>query len=108
MANASQTIQTNGLGTITYPVETAGNYFVESKSSIPTTSTGAPANSSLITVIKHNATTLVTSTAGASGAYANEIVCAVGDTLSVVYTSANSIDTALNAVKSTIVFASNQ
>ncbi len=107
MANFSQTLEFNGLGTIDQVVTEDGNYYVESKSTIPTISTGSTP-SALVTVIKQNGSTLFTSDAGQNGAYLNNIICAAGDTLSVTYSSTAAVDKVLNAVKSAIIVGSNQ
>ena len=108
MANGMKKIQFNGLGSYTWTVSEAGNYYVESKSSIPGVNQGSSSQSSLVTTIQHNGSTIFTSQTGASSAYTNEIICAALDTLAVTYTSSNAIDSGLNAVKSQIIFASTQ
>jgi hypothetical protein len=93
----------NGLGTFTNVVNTAGFYTVRSKSSLPTiTAGGVP--SGLVSTIQKNGSTVLASLAGASGVSASGISCAVGDSLSVVYSSALSTDAFpfINEIKSTI------
>jgi hypothetical protein len=101
-----QTLEFTGLGTLSYTVGTTGFYSVQSKSSIPTiTSGGVP--SSLVTTIQKNGSTVTNgaSVAGASGMSVSGISCAVGDVLSVVYSSALASDAAptINVIKSQVV-----
>lgn len=101
----SQLLEFSGLGTLTYVIDTAGSYAVKSKSSTPTLTSGGVA-SGLITTINLNGSPVAggTSDAGAMGSYAKGIVCAVGDTITVVYTSAVAADAApnINVIKSQV------
>lgn len=102
---SAQLLEFSGLGTLSYIVDVAGTYSVKSKSTLPTiTSGGVP--SSLVTTINLNGSPVTggTSDAGAQGSYARGIVCALGDTLSVVYTSALASDAApnINVIKSQV------
>lgn len=100
MANFNQNLVFQGLGTITITVPTADTYKMQVNSTIPTLTNGGGV-SALVCVIKQNASTLYTGTAGASGA-AFEAPLAANDVISFVFSSANAVDAALNAVKSAI------
>lgn len=100
MAQYAQNLVFQGIGTISVTVPFAGMYVVESKSSLPTLTNGGGV-SALVTTINKNGSAQYTGTAGATGARTN-FVCAAGDVIAVVYSSANAVDNALNAIKSTI------
>jgi len=105
-----QTLVFDGLGTASYTVGTAGTYSVRSKSSIPTLTAGGLA-SGLVSTIKLNSSTVLTSATGASGVSTSGIVCAVGDVLSVVYTSSVTADENppnANVIKSVITIFQGQ
>jgi hypothetical protein len=103
MAQYSQNLVFQGLGTISVTAPFAmTSLVVESKSSIPTLTNGGGV-SALVSVVKQNASTILTSATGASGIRAVIPNVAAGDVISIVYTSANAVDAALNAIKSQIV-----
>lgn len=102
---SAQQLEFSGLGTLTFVIGFAGTYAVKSKSSLPTiTSGGVP--SGLVTTINKNGSPVAggTSDAGAMGSYAKGIACVVGDTITVVYTSALASDAApnINIIKSQV------
>lgn len=92
-----------GLGTFVYTTTVTGIYTLDCQSTLPN-------NSALQIVLKKNSSTLIT----AGGATANptptqptlgartQIQCTAGDTVSVVLSSANNIDTQPNSVKSMV------
>lgn len=94
----------NGLGTFTQNLPAAGNYFVEGKSSIPTIVGGGGA-SALVATVNLNGSPIYTGTAGAEGFGRVTFAAAALDALTIVFTSANAVDAALNAVKSSIVIS---
>lgn len=99
----AQSLEFQGLGTLTYVIPVAGTYSVESKSSTPTaTSGGTP--SGLVTTINKNGSPVTggTSDAGSMGSTARGIACVVGDSITVVYTSAVAADALLNVIKSQV------
>jgi hypothetical protein len=89
-----QMLQFTGLGTLSYTVGQAGAWTVQSKSQIPTPTFDNGLVSGLVTTIQKNGSTVGngTSETGASGHSIQGIVCAVGDVLSVVYSSSASVD----------------
>ncbi len=101
---ANQSLEFTGLGTLTFTASVAGTYSCRSVSSLPTLTSGGVA-SGLVTTINHNGSQVNQSVAGALGCSASGIVCAVGDTITVVYTSALSTDAYpfINLIKSTVV-----
>lgn len=100
MANFNQTEVFQGLGTLAIGVPDAATYNVDVKSTIPTLINGGGV-SALVIVIKVNATTKYTGSAGNMGAWA-QVTCSAGDTINVVFSSSNAVDSALNAVKSVV------
>lgn len=98
----AQNLVFQGLGTITITSPYAGSFVVESKSTIPTITNGGGV-SALVCVVKQNTTTILTSATGANGIRALIPAVAVGDSISITYSSANAVDNALNAIKSNIV-----
>lgn len=102
MAQYSQTLIFQGLGTISITAPFAmDSLVVESKSSIPTLTNGGGV-SALISTVKQGSSTILASSAGASGVRAVVPNVAAGDVISIVYTSANAVDAALNVIKSQI------
>lgn len=107
MATYNQSAVFNGLGTFTVITPIAGNYFVEGKISLPTLSTGATANSAVVTTINQNGSPVYTGTAGAEG-FRTDIAAAANDTIAVVFSSAAAVDKALNVIKATIQIGQGQ
>lgn len=92
-----------GLGTFVNTIVTAGMYTVEVKTTLP-------ASSGVQIVLKQNASTLITvggttddptPTQQSIGAMTS-VNAAAGDTISVVLSSANAVDSIPNAVKSVV------
>ena len=102
MANApfNQNYTLSGLVTLSVGVPNAGPYVVKGKISLPTVTDGGGA-SSVVAVVNLNGSPVYTGTAGAEGFRAN-LLCAAGDTVAVVLSSAAAPDNVLNAVKSTV------
>lgn len=98
MSNFNQSFMLNGLGTFVTTLPDAGQVVVEGKLSLPQLSGGAPANSSVVVVVKQNSTTKYTGVAGAEGFRVSFIVSAL-DTVSIITSSSDAGDNALNAVK---------
>lgn len=88
----------SGLGTSTMSVASARPYALTGSLSLPGISKGDTANSQVVTVIKQNASTIFTSTAGAEGLNLT-IYTAAGDVISVITSSSAAIDKSLNVVK---------
>lgn len=102
----AQTFVFSGLGTLSYTVGVVGYYSVESKSDIPTATSGqGPCG--LVTTINKNGSPVTggTSSAGSSGSSVRGVSCVVGDVLTVVYTSALGADAYpyINRIKSNVV-----
>lgn len=107
-----------GLGTSTYTVLTAGEYTVGIKSTIPRDPGGSslfssqvsPFASALQIVINQNGSPVLTIGGSSTNPTPTQpslgssisLLCAAGDVLTVVLSSANAIDSQPNAVKSTI------
>lgn len=100
MATFNQNLVFNGLGTQSFTVTSAGPYFLEGKSDLPTLVNGGGA-SSLVVTVNQNGSPVYTGSAGASGFKVN-VSCAANDVMAVVYTSSAAADTAYNAIKSTV------
>ncbi len=96
----------NGLGTLSFTVATAGAYFLEGKTSLPTLVQGNGA-SSLLTVVNQNGSPIYTGIAGAEGFYL-DVTCAANDVLSVVFSSSAAADQPLNVIKSVVTFGQGQ
>lgn len=96
--NNGQTLMFNGLGTLTFPaVPNAGTYQVKVKSSLPQRVDGNV--SQLVIDIKKGGVSQVASVAGSTGDEAN-LQLAAGDVITVVFSSAASVDSGLNVIKS--------
>jgi hypothetical protein len=95
-----QSLIFNGLGTFTTTMTQPGDYVVQVENNLPLARDGY--YSQLQTVIKQNSSTKLTSAAGASGAKVVIKGVAVGDTISVVTSSAQAADNQLNAIKTQV------
>lgn len=93
-----------GLSTYTVTAPTAGFYSVDWKNSIQRLSQGG-LQSSLVTTIVQNSSTVYTSTAGADGGHF-DLSCAVGDTINLTTASSAPADTGLNSVKTQVAISS--
>lgn len=100
MAQFNQNAAITGLSTYSVIVPSAGPYFMEGKLSLPTLVGGAGASACVATV-NLNGSPIYTGLAGAEG-FRAETVCAAGDTLSVVLSSAAAPDQILNAIKGVV------
>ena len=103
MANQSSTQTVSGLGTTTLNITSTDTYNVEVTLELPrysnsvtqgagggaATGSGSTAKvlSQVVTVINHNGSPVVTSTAGARGAAVNGLDCTAGDTITIVTSS---------------------
>lgn len=105
----NQNIELSGISSVDTAVPAAGPYFAKGKLSIPRPSQGdAQASSAVVTITNRTGpVTLYTGTAGADG-FRVDTLCAAGDIIRIAITSANSEDTALNAVKTQIQIGSGQ
>lgn len=99
----NQNVQFTGLVETDIGVPEAGICTVDVKCTIPTIVSGSTA-SALVIVIKLNSTTKYTGTAGQQGAWTQFQVSA-GDTVKVITSSANAVDSAANAVKGVIAIS---
>lgn len=97
--NPDQSQVMSGLGTATFTVATAGFYTLTCQSTIPP-------NSALSIAVNKNGSSQFTVNAPtptqASISAGGRIQCAATDTLTVVLTSANAVDSVPNTVKSVI------
>lgn len=99
----NQCIQDTGLGTSTFTVVTAGEYTVAVQYTLP------PA-SGLEIVINHNGSSVYTIGGSSTNPSATQpsigggikLACAATDTITVVLSSSNAVDSLPNAVKGTI------
>ena len=91
-----------GLGTFSIGVPNADQYQISGTLRLPGIPKGDATASSVVVVVKQNSTTLYTGTAGAAG-FGNIIAnCAAGDTISVITSSAATVDQPINAVQTTV------
>lgn len=116
MTNSLSPIQSTpvvGLGTQTYTVPTTANYTVAVNYTIPYIASGSSANSSVTTggsglqiLVKLNGSTKLTLNNPTPTqpllAGSVNIACTAGDSITVVPSSSNAVDSALNAVKGII------
>ena len=101
MGTFTQNYTIAGLETATFYVTSAGIYTLSAKISLPQPSQGAATPSTVQTVVKQNSTTLLTTTAGASG-FSLVVNAAAGDEIQVILSSSTAQDEVLNAVKAVI------
>lgn len=101
--NFSQTLVYTGLGTLTVFLPTAGEYFFEGKSQIPTLASGS-GPSALQVVVKQNSSTIYTGPAGARGFKIEGIAGAFNDQIDIIFSSAAAADQPINAIKTTIAY----
>lgn len=102
MANFNQNLVFNGLSSQSFTIPIAGNYFVEGKISLPTIVGGA-GPSAVVAVINQNASPVYTGLAGAEG-FRADLLCAAGDVIQIVLSSAAAADQALNVIKATVAY----
>lgn len=109
MGNFNQQLTSTGLSTLSFVVPVAGIYTLQGSLTAPEISGGDLANSQVVVTVSQTpsgggATTRYTGPAGASG-FKLKLNCAAIDSISIVYSSAASVDTAqLNVIKSVISF----
>jgi hypothetical protein len=97
-----------GLNTLSFSLPTAGPYFVDGKLSLPTnTDDGAAGTSSCVVTVNQNGSPIYVGLPGAEGFHCT-LLAAANDAITVVFSSANAIDQAPNAVKATIGCSSGQ
>lgn len=89
-----------GLGTFSLIMPNAGPYTVSGKLMLPTVVGGGGA-SSCLTTINLNGSPQYVGNPGDDG-FKSTFLCAAGDTIAVVFTSAATVDQPLNAIKATI------
>jgi hypothetical protein len=107
MSITSQNLEQAGLGTLAWNVDTAGPYFIKGKISVPTLVGGGGA-SAVVATVKQNGTTIYTGPAGAQGFYLNNILCALNDAMSVVFSSSAPADLPLNVIRSVVSYGLGQ
>lgn len=104
MSSFNQNMAFSGLGTFSLiPAPAAGPYVVEGHLSLPTIVNGGGASSAVV-VINQNSSAKYTGVAGAEG-FKCELLCAVGDQVDVVVSSAAAGDAALNVIKGNASFS---
>lgn len=89
-----------GLGTLTLTAPTAGPYFVEGQSTLPTLSNGGGA-SALVVTVNVNGSPKYVGAAGASG-FKARLDCAALDVITVVFSSAAAVDAQKNVIKTAV------
>lgn len=104
MANFSQTLVFNGLGTLAVSSPIAGPLLIRGKVNLPQLPTGSTAPSAVVVTITQNGPTVYTGLAGAEGFMA-QLTVAIGDALTFVFSSAAAVDQPLNVIKSTIALS---
>lgn len=100
MAMFNQNSSFAGLGTFTFVADIASPYFFEGKISLPTIVNGGGA-SAVVTTINLNASPVYVGLAGAEG-FKKDLNLAVGDVVTIVFSSAAAADQGINNVKATI------
>lgn len=101
--NYGQTYEFEGLGTFAMPLPNAGDYIVNGKIACPVP-TGS-GQSAVLPVVKLNATTKLTGTAGDQGFYVKVTGASAGDSINVTLTSAAGVDAGLNVIKTQIAIS---
>lgn len=103
MANFNLSTTVSGIGTFTIgTAPTTDYYIIQGTVDLPTIQNGSSGPSAIVVLVKKNASTIYTSTAGDRGFRVGSSFTA-GDTLSIVTSSANSVDNQLNAVRTTVL-----
>lgn len=102
MANSAIHMVISGLGTTVASVQDTGTYDIIGSLSLPAINKGDTANSQVVTVVKQNATTLFTGSAGSAGFMLTGLAAAAGDTFSVILSSSTAVDQGLNVIKATV------
>jgi hypothetical protein len=102
MANFNQNLVFNGLGSISFTIPIAGQYFFEGNISLPSI-VGGSGPSSVVVVVNQNGSPVYTGVAGATG-FRCDVLCAFDDVMQIVFSSAAAPDQVLNSVKSTISY----
>jgi hypothetical protein len=93
-----------GLETLTIPALVAGAHMISGKLTCPQLAQGASAPSQVVTTVNQNGSPVYTGTPGGEGFTVN-LLCAAGDTITVVTSSSAAVDTAsLNGIKAVIGF----
>jgi len=90
-----------GLESSSACIGSAGNYTIIGKLQLPSVTDGSSANSSVVSTVKQNGTTIFTSQAGSSGFRIN-LPCAAGDIIQVSLSSAAAVDQPPAAVRCTV------
>lgn len=102
MANFSQSQTVSGLGTTTINIPSAGRYGIDGKITAPHIPSGDSSNSSVVvTISQTGAGTIYTGAAGLQGFHINPF-CAASDVITIVLSSAATVDNQLNVIKTTI------
>lgn len=109
MANFNGNVSINGLGVFTlFTAPAAGTYFVNGQLTLPQLVTdGVP--SAVVCEVKIGSSSQYIGAAGTSGFQLNQLVCALGDVVSVTLTSAAAVDNAptTNAVRGQVAFGNS-
>lgn len=102
MANYLLSEVVQGLQTVTFTAPAADQYVVDIKTTISTlTTTGGTQQSQLVTTINQNGSPVVAYPAATRGSQ-TRLSCAQGDVITIVFSSASAVDSALNAIQSVI------
>lgn len=101
----NQQITMVGISTFTLYANVAGTYSLRGNLSLPTANTESGDDSQCVVTVKKNGSTIYTGTAGATGFTVQPpFVCALGDAIQILFTSAAAVDQPVNAIKATISF----
>jgi hypothetical protein len=100
MANFSQNFSISGLETLTVVMPLAGAFTLSGKLSLPNARESG-IESTVVTTIKQNGSTIFTSTAGALG-FSIPILAALSDSFTVQLSSSTAEDAVLNAVTAVV------
>lgn len=105
MANYLLSEVVQGLSTVSFTASAADQYVVDIKTTLPTlTTTGGTQQSSLVTTININASPFAVYAAGTRGSQ-TRLSLAQGDIVTIVFSSSNPVDSALNAIQSVIAIS---
>lgn len=96
--NYSQNLAFSGLGTVTVKVPNTDVYSVSGKIELPTISSGS-SQSAVVVVVNKNGSPVYTGATSSRG-FQTVVSCTAGDTLTIVLSSAATVDQSLNVIKS--------
>lgn len=106
MANYNQNLVSTGLTTTTFVAPIAGPLTIRWKISLPTLTTGGGV-SAVVCTVNQQGSPIFTGNAGSEGSSVVATAAAL-DSFTLVLTSANAVDNALNAVKMNVSISSGQ